>query len=1187
MKHITKSLTLFLSVLTISVSAQHKGNHQHSYSDEVPFIIKNGIKTSKKNNTPLLLVNLNDAVKGNTTSEMALNWVSNNKEILKVEKISDLKVNFKRSGPSGHNVRLRQHLNKVPVYNSEIVVHISPDNRVTYVSNLFDPSVENINSTPSLAKSQALNLAKAKIKARGNISYTETKLYVYNKLETTKLIYRVIIEPDFPTGSWEVLVDAQNGDILGAVDKANYNHHNKEAKLLPQPAPAPAPANGTGNVFLTDPLSFANVTYGGNYVDNNDATNTQLDAARSSVTLLDIDFSGGTYSLDGPYAAIRDFENPSTGLFTQATSTFNFNRFDDAFEAVNVYYLVDNSMRYINQTLGITLMPFQYTGGVRFDPHGLNGADNSHYLGGSGQIAFGEGCVDDAEDADVVIHELGHGIHDWLTGGNLSQVDGLSEGSGDYWGQSYSRSLNQWTTSDAEYDWFFNWDGHNVCWNGRVTNYGATYPGGLVSQIHADGQIWATTLMRIYDIIGREKVDKAFLEGLAMTGSSTSQEDAAIAVRQAAIDMGYSCPDINVFTVEFTATGYNMPPLNLAQFPPVVADTAVCDGSVAVIYGDGSLFNWYDDFGLTNLLVNADTLNTGESTAATYTYYVKYSDPACSVAPSDTVVLTINSCAPTTDLVISEIMYNPPEAGTDSLEFIEIYNNGSSPVNVNNYTFTQGVNYTFPNTSIASGGYYLIAENSAAFLNIYGFSPDGQFTGALTNLGEDIVLADDLGNTIDSVDYDNVGIWPSGTSAGDPDGGGASIVLCDINSDNNIGTNWSASNNNIGQTINGFDVLASPGAANTCCPVLTGTVTNTICIDGSVIVNGTTYDAGNPSGTEVFTVAPNNCDSTVTINLTVLPALTGSVTNTICNNESIIVNGTTYDSGNTSGVEVITNVGPNNCDSTVTINLTVLAALTGTVTNTICNEGSVVVNGTTYDAGNSSGTEVFTNIGPNNCDSTVTINLNVLAPLIGSVTNTICDGDSIVINGTTYNSSNPSGTEVITNIGPNNCDSTVTVNLTVNSIDNTVTNTAPTLTANQSGATYQWIDCDNANAYIAGETNQAYTATANGNYAVEITIGSCVDTSACENVVIIGVNEHIDKNDISIYPNPTNGLFTLNMGVINNSTVTVYDMLGKLIVQQSILTKITSINLTGKNKGVYFVEIRSNSTTTVKKVLLQ
>ena len=73
-------------------------------------------------------------------------------------------------------------------------------------------------------------------------------------------------------------------------------------------------------------------------------------------------------------------------------------------------------------------------------PHFLISAfllsDNSFYSSSSGSLVFGEGCVDDAEDADVIIHELGHGIHDWITQGGLSQVNGLSEGTGDYFAQS-------------------------------------------------------------------------------------------------------------------------------------------------------------------------------------------------------------------------------------------------------------------------------------------------------------------------------------------------------------------------------------------------------------------------------------------------------------------------------------------------------------------------------------------------------------------------------------------------------------------------------------------------------------------------------------------------------------------------------------------------------------------------------
>ena len=151
-------------------------------------------------------------------------------------------------------------------------------------------------------------------------------------------------------------------------------------------------------------------------------------------------------------------------MHTNSTSDFFFTRSNDSFEAVNTYFHIDNSMRWINDSLGFDLTPFQYVGGVRFDPHGLNGDDNSHYIPATGSIAFGDGGVDDAEDLGVVLHELGHGIHDWITSGGLSQVEGLSEGSCDYWCTSYIRSTGYWTPAYPAYNWVFIWDGHNPFW---------------------------------------------------------------------------------------------------------------------------------------------------------------------------------------------------------------------------------------------------------------------------------------------------------------------------------------------------------------------------------------------------------------------------------------------------------------------------------------------------------------------------------------------------------------------------------------------------------------------------------------------------------------------------------------------------------------------------------------------------
>ena len=432
--------------------------------------------------------------------------------------------------------------------------------------------MKEINTVPSFPAAEALKKAHIASKTSGDITFEDNKLVVYiTDSGDTKLVYRVLTNSHDHPGSWETLIDAQNGEIISVKDISQYHHSKSENPRKRKNSKEKVAKNGvlvTGSayIFEPDPLSKMQVAYGGQYVDGGDATNASLDAARTLVTIPELELLAGVYKLKGSFVELQNLEAPNTGLFTQASNQFLFNRNEQGFEAANAYWHLDNNLRYINNTLGIFCKPSLYSGVLRFDPHGVNGADNSYYSPANQSLVFGEGGVDDAEDADVIIHELGHGVHDWLTNGNSSQVQGLGEGSGDYWAQSYSRSLNQWNSTAPAYHWMFSWDGHNPFWDGRITNYTATYPGGIVGAIHTDGQIWASALMRIYNLIGKEKTDRAFLEGLAMTTSNTNQQSAAIAVRQAAIDMlgqfGFTCTDITSITQQFTATGYVLPAYN-------------------------------------------------------------------------------------------------------------------------------------------------------------------------------------------------------------------------------------------------------------------------------------------------------------------------------------------------------------------------------------------------------------------------------------------------------------------------------------------------------------------------------------------------------------------------------------------------------------------------------------------------
>ena len=190
------------------------------------------------------------------------------------------------------------------------------------------------------------------------------------------------------------------------------------------------------------------------------------------------------------------------------------------------------------------------------------------------------------------------------------------------------------------------------------------------------------------------------------------------------------------------------------------------------------------------------------------------------------------------------------------------------------------------------------------------------------------------------------------------------------------------------------------------------------------------------------------------------------------------------------------------------------------------------------------------------------------------------------MNGNTYDAATPTGTEVFT-VGPNNCDSTVTIALNVLPvIDNSITTTGTTLTANQTGATYQWLDCDNGNAIITGETSVSFTATSNGNYAVEITTGSCIDTSVCVNIATVGINEAANNLGLSIYPNPNKGIFTLNIKA-KNVVVEIMNTQGQIVLTKNNVNTNQQIDLSNNAKGIYFVTVTSNQAVTTQKVIVQ
>lgn len=231
----------------------------------------------------------------------------------------------------------------------------------------------------------------------------------------------------------------------------------------------------------------------------------------------------------------------------------------------------------------------------------------------------------------------------------------------------------------------------------------------------------------------------------------------------------------------------------------------------------------------------------------------------------------------------------------------------------------------------------------------------------------------------------------------------------------------------------------------------------------------------------------------------------------------------------------------------------------------------------------------------NGCFSkdSISVIVNALPSLTVSSNSPVCEGDGIMLNASTNatnvmwtgpqgfssNMSSPaignanvnmSGYYVVTVTDSNNCQSKDSVMVTVKPApDVTTTVNNNTITVSQTGATYQWINC-NTLTPITGATAQSYTPVASGQYAVVVTLNGCTDTSACVTITLpSGIADLTNENYWSIAPNPNNGNFVLKAK--EGDVFHIMDMSGKLIEFIVMHQGVKEIHI-NVPQGVYFIK---------------
>ncbi|MDH4208457.1 MAG: PKD domain-containing protein, partial [Anaerolineae bacterium] len=294
-------------------------------------------------------------------------------------------------------------------------------------------------------------------------------------------------------------------DVNDVVDETNESN-NEATKIIGD--------TGNSRVFDPNPINALNEC---SLQDESDSCSAVPTGAYDEVelTLLDAPV-GGLYSLVGDFVSMEHIEPPSNAPPTSPTSSFPYWRCDDEFEEVMCYHHVTTNQIYI-QSLSFTDINNRQ---IRIDAHGVGGADNSHYVGlpvGAGYVAFGDGGVDDAEDADIILHEYGHAIQDnsspgvYFGSGDVGYGDetgAMGEGFADYWACSCTHA--QSVASGFDPAILAEWD--VGCSGLRRVDGTKHYPEDMVDQVHADGEIWSACLWEMFSGIGKEVSDRVILQ---------------------------------------------------------------------------------------------------------------------------------------------------------------------------------------------------------------------------------------------------------------------------------------------------------------------------------------------------------------------------------------------------------------------------------------------------------------------------------------------------------------------------------------------------------------------------------------------------------------------------------------------------------------------------------------------------
>jgi Zn-dependent metalloprotease len=470
--------------------------------------------------TPMSLFGTLSAPMNTASAISARGFLADNAQLLQLGNAADLDEVASFESPLGTHVTFVQRYEGVRVFGAEIKVHFNRDGRIVALNNTSVPGLR-LDTQPRISAQRALAMAVAAAapSAKGDDADAPAapELVIYADAGAPQLAYQVVIPTS--TSTLQVFVSAVTGDVIG--EPSDLNRY----------------VNGLGQVFKDNAVV---ATQNNGLVDNRDLASAVPSAAYSTVTLQGLN---GANRLDGQFASGSDSKARAAGT----NNNFIFLRDNKGFSETMAYFHLDFAQRYI-QSLGFTNV------NNRQQVYAIDRltADNSFYSPSTKKISYGTGGVDDAEDAEVIVHEYGHSVQDNQVPnfGSTEEGGSMGEGFGDYLGATVNSNL----TGDFQLTCIAEWD---------ATSYAAGvphclrrldstkhYPENKVNEVHADGEMWSASLFQIRTSLGAAKADKLILQAHFLLSANANFSDGSNALVTAAINLGFTATEVsNVRTI--------------------------------------------------------------------------------------------------------------------------------------------------------------------------------------------------------------------------------------------------------------------------------------------------------------------------------------------------------------------------------------------------------------------------------------------------------------------------------------------------------------------------------------------------------------------------------------------------------------------------------------------------------------